>query len=129
MKRVFGLLLAAVLVLTLLPTVSAFGDGTAEDSAPGWQAEVTFPDWKGYTDDTALQQNGKFCAAPFLYPACLNPSPLQFDPACFYHKQEAETTLLGRLDFLFFSGCFAAAPRQLLLSAGWWDRWSASVLL
>ena len=44
----------------------------------------------------------------------------------FYHKQEAETTLLGRLDFLFFSGCFAAAPRHLLLSAGWWDRWSAS---
>ena len=57
MKRVFGLLLAAVLVLTLLPTVSAFGDGTAEDSAPVWQAEVTFPDWKGYTDDTGLSQN------------------------------------------------------------------------
>ncbi|MGX8720939.1 MAG: hypothetical protein ACSW79_07580, partial [Eubacteriales bacterium] len=28
----------------------------------------------------------------------------------FYHKQEAEATLLGRLDFLFFSGCFATAP-------------------
>jgi len=60
-KRVFGLLLAAVLVLTLLPTVSAFGDGTAEDSAPGWQAEVTFPDWKGYTDDT--RQRNTFSAA------------------------------------------------------------------
>ena len=35
------------------------GAGEAAQQEPEWQAEVTFPDWKGYTDDT-LAMNSMF---------------------------------------------------------------------
>lgn len=62
MKKFFCILLAALLLLSLLPAISASADAAVDDGAfplSGWQAQVVFPDWKGYTDDT-LAMNSMF---------------------------------------------------------------------
>ena len=53
MQRMLSLVLAAVLSLSL--ACPAFAAGGAQPVAlpdQDWQGAVTFPDWKGYVDDT-----------------------------------------------------------------------------
>ena len=57
MKKQICMLLAALLVLSLMPAAFAADGGADEET--GWQAQVVFPDWKGYTDDT-LAMNSMF---------------------------------------------------------------------
>ena len=63
LKKATGLILAAALTFSLAAPAAASGSSSAAESSPGtvteaalpqqsWQAQVTFPDWAGYVDDT-----------------------------------------------------------------------------
>ena len=63
LKKATGLILAAALTFSLAAPAAASGSSSAAGSSPGtvteaalpqqsWQAQVTFPDWAGYVDDT-----------------------------------------------------------------------------
>ena len=63
LKKATGLILAAALTFSLAAPAAAAGSSSAAESSPGtvteaalpqqsWQAQVTFPDWAGYVDDT-----------------------------------------------------------------------------
>ncbi len=63
LKKATGLILAAALTFSLAAPAAAAGSSSAagassgsvtETALPqqGWQAQVTFPDWAGYVDDT-----------------------------------------------------------------------------
>ena len=66
MKNLFYILLASVLLMSLPFAPSASADSATDDgsSLSGWQAQVVFPDWKGYTDDT-LAMNSMFSFAGY----------------------------------------------------------------
>ena len=53
MQRMLSLVLAAVLSLSLAcPAFAAGGAQPVTLPDQDWQGAVTFPDWKGYVDDT-----------------------------------------------------------------------------
>ncbi len=64
MKRFFSLVIAVIIIVAVCPTISESINKVGINKLDNlisatWQAEVSFPDWKGYIDDT-LAMNSMF---------------------------------------------------------------------